>query len=966
MTESHETADLTEGFRLSPQQRQLWRVPGDGAATLGARCCAVVTGPLDRATLQRAVDDLVRRHEILRTSFRCLPGTDVPVQVVDDPAPVPVAPLELDGDEAGGIAAALDALPAGAAAAFRVQLATLGAERHLLVLTLPALCADALGIVNALRELAHSYEVTQRGESLNGEAMQYADLAEWQNELLEEGDPQAFRWSSSSADVRLGAAATPGTAPQVEASGYAPRCVRRPLPAALSTAIDGAPQGAAATLLAAWAALLHRLTYRDELVIGVSGAGRSYEGLDTAIGLFARDLPITARGFDGSFDGVRQQLATALEAALEQQEYFSLERATQAATDYFPLGFAFEERRVRVEAGGLAFAVGGVRAFSQRSDARLVAAREDDELVLELHYDAARFDAAQGEGWLAGLEVLLQHAVASPAVEIAELELASPAERRAAVARARGAAAEIDAARCVHRVIEGVADATPEAVAVVAGAARLTYAELDARANQLAHRLRAAGAEPNTLIGLCAERSPAMVVGMLAVLKAGAGYLPLDPAYPADRLEYLVRDSGAVLLLAQDHLRDRLPAAGTMVLSLDARDETPAARPSGVATPDDLCYVIYTSGSTGKPKGVEIAHRNLVHSTSARAVHYDVAPGRFLLLSSYAFDSSVAGIYWTLCSGGTLVLPGDGQERDLHAITTLIATEQVTHTLMLPSLWGMILRETDPAALQSLQCVVVAGEACTRDVVELHHERLGRAQLWNEYGPTEATVWATAHRCDASIAGRVPIGRPIAGALAFVLDRARRPVPAHVAGELYLGGPGLARGYLGRPELTADRFATVSIDAGGDEGASGLRLYRTGDLVRSREDGVLEFLGRVDHQVKIRGHRIELEEIEQVLSTQPDVREAAVAAHASEAGDLQLVGYVVGQPGQEVSVDAARAFCSRRCRTTWCRVGGWCWTRCRWARTAKSTARRCRRRPPSSCRGRTTKRRAMRWRKCWH
>jgi amino acid adenylation domain-containing protein len=408
------------------------------------------------------------------------------------------------------------------------------------------------------------------------------------------------------------------------------------------------------------------------------------------------------------------------------------------------------------------------------------------------------------------------------------------------------------------------------------------------------------------------ERSPEMLVGLLGVLKAGAGYVPMDPGYPPERLAFMVADAQVAVLLTTEALVERLPGSmeGVSIVRLDSDWPAIAAgagseaggEAGGDVGPEHLAYVIYTSGSTGKPKGVEVRHRNLVHSTTARYGYYPSDPKRYLLLSSYAFDSSVVGIFWTLCRGGALVLPGEGREREVRELGELIAAQEVTTLLALPSLHGLLLDHVPAEQLVSLDTVIVAGEACTRDLVERHRERLPETGLHNEYGPTEASVWCTVFDCTDLEHGRgVPIGRPIANSRVYLLDRFGEPVPLGAPGELYVGGEGVARGYLGRAELTAERFVP---DPFGD-GSEDARLYRTGDLARWLPDGNLEFLGRIDHQVKVRGYRVELGEIEDALLAGPGVAEAVVLAREDTPGDQRLVAYLVGRDGDRPDEEGA-------------------------------------------------------------
>ncbi len=390
------------------------------------------------------------------------------------------------------------------------------------------------------------------------------------------------------------------------------------------------------------------------------------------------------------------------------------------------------------------------------------------------------------------------------------------------------------------------------------------------------------------LVGVCLDRSVEMVGALLGVLESGSAYVPLDPSYPADRLTYLLEDAKAPIVITRRGLAHRLADSvqRRLLFVEDLDREVPASTSLATpATPETPAYVIYTSGSTGKPKGVVVTHRNAVHSTHARLIAYPEPLSAYLLVSSFAFDSSVAGLFWTLAAGGEIVLPADELVNDPLELARLIDAHKVSHVLSVPSLHGLLLSETPAEALRALRVAIVAGETCSRSLVQRHHERLPHVTLYNEYGPTEASVWCTFARVDAHDERPVPIGRPIPNARVYVLDRHLQPVPIGVTGEVFVGGEGVAQGYWGRPDLTAEKFIA---DPFAHEKTA--RMYRTGDLARWRDDGQLEFLGRADDQVKLRGFRIEPGEIEDALAKHPAVRSAAVAVR-----DERLVAYVVSR-----------------------------------------------------------------------
>ncbi|HEX5890499.1 MAG TPA: amino acid adenylation domain-containing protein, partial [Pyrinomonadaceae bacterium] len=487
------------------------------------------------------------------------------------------------------------------------------------------------------------------------------------------------------------------------------------------------------------------------------------------------------------------------------------------------------------------------------------------ELDCRLTFDADLFAAATIARMADYFINVLSAVTADPQQPISTINFLRDEERRQLLFDWNRTHADFPNTRCIHELFEHQAALTPEATAVVCATESLSYRKLNERANQWAHRLRSLGAGPEKLVGITAERSMEMIVGILAILKAGAAYVPLSPDTPPERLEQMLTDAGIELLLTQEQLKEQLPAS-------ESRQN-----PETITSADNLAYLIYTSGSTGRPKAVEVTHRNLVHSTTARFVYYDEPVRSFMLVSPFFFDSSVAGIFWTLCQGGKLVLPPKNFERDFTAFATLLEAEQVSHLLCLPMVHSLLLGQASHNQLKNLRTVIVAGEPCPPELPNRHFEALPHASLFNEYGPTEGTVWATVYKCAPhERATTVPIGSPVPNVQTYVLDESLQPVPVGVVGELYIGGEGVARGYRNHAASTAGRFVPHPFAS-----TKGARLYATGDLARYLPDGELEFLGRRDQQIKVRGFRIELGEIEAVLTTHPLVREAVVVKHES-------------------------------------------------------------------------------------
>lgn len=635
----------------------------------------------------------------------------------------------------------------------------------------------------------------------------------------------------------------------------------------------------------AWALLLSHYSQQTEVTYGsvVSGRPTDLSGVETMVGLFINTLPVQVpvepeQSLLSWLQARQQQL-------LELRQYEATPLSDIQRWSPMPLGSALFDSIVVFEnyptadTLDLDFDIQDIRYLEQSNYPLALLAVPGKSLDLLLLFDPARFEEGAIARLHAHLELLLTAFIDQPQATLAQMPRLTAAEQQ----QTDGETVDYPRDLTIHQLIEAQVERAPDGLAVVFEDQTLTYGELNARANQLASWLRAQGVGPGERVALCLNPSLARIVSILAVLKAGAAYVPLDPSYPAERIDYCLQDTKPRLLLTQPGIE--LPDTDIPVVCLDGvsvdpskseKGETsspPARSPQGPSG-DDLAYIIYTSGSTGRPKGVMVSHRNLVHSTTARSHVYPEPVGRFLLLSSIAFDSSVAGIFWTLCQGGTLVLPPERIEQDLQQLATLMAKQQITHTLCVPTLYALLLEAADPQQLAKLRTVVVAGETCPRTLVQSHYDKLPATGLYNEYGPTEATVWCTAYRVPAELPpGPVAIGRAIPNTQIYLLNEALQPVPTGAIGELYIGGDGVTQGYLNQPERTATAFIT--------NGQSATRLYKTGDLARYRANGTLEWLGRCDRQVKIRGYRIELGEIEDVLRSQPAVQEAVVIARST-------------------------------------------------------------------------------------
>jgi amino acid adenylation domain-containing protein len=891
---------------LSAGQQRLWFLHQLDPDTPAYNMFQAVrlAGPLDHLALERSLSEVVNRHEVLRTGFATVEGRPVAMISKEPGFVLPVVDLrelpEADREaHARELAVEEVRQPFDLAAAplLRGRLLRLAEADHIMVVTMHHIVADEWSLDVLWREAAALYADARGGQrsALPELPLQYADYARWQQSRLRtpEIERQLGYWRSALA----------GEPPRLQLPVMRPRPSRpsfhgalefRSLPSELSAQLLRLSHQEGVTpfvlLLAAWQVLLHRYSGEMELVVGTPLSSRSRTELEGLIGFFINTLVLRAdvTGDPPFREVVRRARAKLLEAFANQEVSFEAlvaELRPERRLSHNPLFqvmFVLQrEPRLAVLTPEITVRPFPVDARAAKFDLTLFVTELAERLELTIEYATDLFERETIARMLEHLEVLLMGAVADPGRHISELPLLPGAERQQLVAWGNTALPPQPAAECIHHLVEAQAELAPDAPAVVFEREAMSYGELNRRADALARRLRALGVAEGTCVGLCVERSPEMLVGILGILKAGGAYVPLDPAYPEVRLRLVLEDTGASLLLTQNRLLHQLRDVSAEAVTLDQPGGTIAREDRVVSagstaepmpTADSLAYVIHTSGSAGEPKGVPITHRNLLHSTLARLPHYGSPPERFLLLPSFAFDSSVAGIFWTLCTGGTLVLPRQRLEKDVLALASLIERERVTHVLCLPSLYALLLEHARPAQLDSLRTVIVAGEVCRATLVQQHHKLLPGAELHNEYGPTEATVWSTVYRVPPDFQDqRVPIGRPIAGAQVHVLDEHRRPVPVGVPGELYVGGPGLTRGYLNRPVETSERFVPGLL-------ATGPHLYRTGDRVRWLPDGNLDFLGRTDEQVKIRGYRIEPGEVAAALGQHPSVRENVVIA----------------------------------------------------------------------------------------
>jgi amino acid adenylation domain-containing protein len=920
---------------LSYGQRALWflqQLAPDSPA-YNIISAVRVRAELDVSALRSAFQELMNRHPMLRTGFTVRKGKpaqqaqlSIPVcfraedaATLDDAALTIIlgresrAPFDLERDPL-----------------LRVKVLSRAPQEHIIFMVLHHIVADFWSLSIMTRELGQLYEAAVAGETLTLPALklQYTDYVQWQEEMLSGPPGESLRvyWEG-----RLG-----GELPLLDLPIDHPRPPVQTFRGAshffsFSAQLRGSLKELARThgatlymtLLAAFEVLLHRYTNQEDLLIGTPTAGRQHADLAPLVGYFVNTLVLRANlAGNPAFETVLSQTRRTVLEAFEHQDYpFALlvERLHPerdlSRSPLFQVMFVLQQGTPQEEHGLAPLALGeaGAKAMlgslpvesvalEQRVaqfDLMLMMAETEEGLSASLQYSTDLFDAPTISRLAAHFGSLLEGIANDPQARIAELPLLTETERRQLLFEWNDTGVENFGETCLHHQFEAQAERTPERTAVAQGDSQLTYLELNRRANQLAHHLRSLGVGPELLVGVMMDRTPEMLVGLLGILKAGGAYVPLDPAYPVERLQFMLDDAQVHLLLTQQSLLEKLSPTVAHVVALDAEWERIARgsedNPRTNVSCANLAYLIYTSGSTGQPKAVAIEHHNAATLLDwSRSVFSAEHLAGVLASTSICFDLSIFEIFLPLSSGGTIILvenalqlPPPGSTPEIVLINTV------------PSVITELLRTQSLPA--SLKVVNLAGEPLNNSIVQRLYGHTSLELVYNLYGPSEDTTYSTYALMEKGSTGVPCIGRPVANTQAYVLDRYQQPVPIGVAGHLYLGGDGLARGYLRRPDITAARFVPHPFST-----VAGARLYQTGDLVRYLPDGNLQYLGRNDQQVKIRGFRIELGEIEAVLETLAGVREAIVLTQPDAEGGLRLVAYVVREETQASTAEYLR------------------------------------------------------------
>lgn len=907
-----------QGYRLSPQQRHLWSLQQDDPLSRYRVYCAVsVEGRIDLPLLRKILDDVCQRHEILRTSFHCLPGMTIPIQTINGEPMISIRDYDLSDLEPHEQPARIQSLvqevkhasldfAAGPVGHF--SLAILSPAKCLLLASLSALCVDAAGLRSLVREISKLYEAGLAAARPSDEPLQYADISAWQNELFESGEAESGKeyWVQQNLSSHL-ALKLPLENKRAVQSHFEPASLRRTVSRELSQKIRicaGKYQVTEALFfLACWQVLLARLTGQSGIVIGVSYTGRNYPELEGTVGPLTRCLPIAGQlDSNKSFHQVLSDLKNVDDEVEKWQECFSWEQFVEAnealaSSPFLPYSFEFADAPEPYRTSDLTFTIIEEAACDDRYRVKIVCQRERADLITEFQFDSDLFSLDQIRRLADQYQTLLESAVQTPEAAISEMEILPCGERQQLLVEFNRTETPYPHDRCFTQLFEEQVEKTPDSVALVFGDQAVTYKELNARANQLARYLRVHGVGPEVVVGICLNRSIEMVTGLLGILKAGGAYMPLDHSDPGERVGFMLKDVQANIVLTLHHLIDRLPATAdgpTRLVCLDLHWES-IARESGEklaasSKPENLAYVIYTSGSTGKPKGVMLSHRGLVNYLSWCRRSYVTPFGQGAPVhSSLGFDLTVTSLFSPLLLGQTVFLLPDSQ--GVEALSNAFKSgNEFSLIKITPSHLELLEQSFTTEAARRIGALIIGGEALFAESLHFWRANAPHIRVINEYGPTEAVVGCCVYELLVNFegAGPVPIGQPIANAQLYVLDERLQPVPVGVSGELYIGGAGLARGYLNRPELTAEKFIPHPFSS-----SQGERLYRTGDLARHLSDGQIEYQGRLDEQVKLRGYRIELDEIRATLKEDPAVQDSVVVLREDTPGDKRLVAYIV-------------------------------------------------------------------------
>ncbi len=914
-----------QGYRLSPQQRRVWTIGHESAAyrVMGK---VLIRGRLNIEHLQSALHTIIHRHEILRTTFHHRPGIKVPIQVIHNTL-MPIwhtinLCLYSSDDQARDLEVLIQTeqsyiFDTEKNSPIRISLIILSDESYVLLLNISALCADTQTLINLVQELSNQYATVSSSSDVYDDIVQYVQFSEWQNELLQDEEAEGGNsyWQQILSTHFIAALPFESSLASQHSSNVS--VVKVDVAPDIQSQLRGVAESCQASLkevlLAGWQILLWQQIGQSELAIASVSHGRKYDELQSALGLFAKTIPIKIH-IDPHlrFVDLVTQIHRNLYHAERWQEYFVWMSNGDEYEQKIDFAFEFCHSISEHTVDNIIFILDNIYSCVDYFKLKLQIIATDKEMSFSIYHNSSSLDKKYVQYLADQYMILLGNVARDQKRPISRISLLSAPERKRLVADFNDTVNRFEEEHFLRIFRQQVLNA-PDAIAIEYQDQGLTYAELDIRARQLASYLRTLQVGPDVLVAIYMMRYPDVIVGILGILYAGGAYIPLDISYPIERIAYILEDTQASVLLTQSHLVGQLPAYKGRTLLLDT--DWPIIKRAGAqqglddVAPEQLAYVIYTSGSTGRPKGVMIPHQGLMNYLSWCLHNYHVQRGEGAPVHSpISFDLTVTSLFAPLLVGKKLVLVSEAE--GVERLQTLLARTQFSFVKLTPSHLELLRQSLSAAnTIRYPQLFIVGGEALSADSVMFWREQAPMTVLVNEYGPTETVVGCCTYEVPqkAALATTIPIGRPIANVQIYVLDDQLSPVPVGVTGELYIGGAQLARGYLHRPELTAESFIPHPFSAN-----SGARLYKTGDLARHRLDGTIEFVGRIDHQVKVRGFRVELGEIEAELRHHPAVQEVAVLLRKESSRVQRLVSYLVLTPGVSLTSSELRAFLRTR------------------------------------------------------
>ncbi|MEM1169666.1 MAG: amino acid adenylation domain-containing protein [Cyanobacteria bacterium P01_H01_bin.35] len=914
---TEETTNISEGYRLSPHQRHLWLLQQtEKKSTFFTQCSILIPGNLDTQILKSALDKIVEHHEIFRTNFDCLPGMTVGVQIIRDSqiswnAEYDLTPLKPEQKNAelekiwqnfSQIEFDLkqDSL-------FRVSLVKISPAQQILLINLPALISDSKTLEILVRELNQEYTAFLEENQLPEAELQYADIAEWQNELLEEEEAKLGKefWQKQDISHRFDLRLPFEQTFEQKSEEFKPQVQKTTINPDLFAKIKSLAQqldvSTSDFLLTCWLTLIWRLTGESNIVLGLVGNGRKYEELEQALGLFAKHLPLCCQVSEElKFNQLLEQVKLSVSEVLKWQDYFTWEQFIALTDTYFQQSFlplAFEFIELNNISENFDFTIDRIYTCIDKYKIKLVVT-ENQNLSIEFHYDANAYQTEDIQRLTRQFQTLLTNVLENPVTEINQFQINNEQDLQKLLIEFNNTEKDYGKnteSKCIHHIFEEQSKLTPKNIAVVFEDQQISYEELNAKSNQLAHYLQKKGIKPDVAVGIYSDRSLEIIIAILAILKAGGAYLPLDSKLPTENLSFRLEDANVPTVLTKQHLVKNVPDSGAETICLDSDwdkiSQESTENLKSEVTPENLIYIIYTSGSTGKPKGVAVEHQqvlNYLYSIQEKLELSSIAT--YAIISTFAADLGNTVLFPSLCFGGCLHIISEERTFDAEALTEYFSTHPIDCLKIVPSHLEALLSASHPEKILPRQSLILGGEALSWELVERIQKLRPDCQIFNHYGPSETTVGVTTFKLTkltsfeySRYSKTVPLGSPNANTQIHILDKNQQSVPIGVVGELHIGGAGLARGYLNRPELTAEKFIT----------GIGNRLYRTGDLARYLPDGNIEFIGRIDNQVKIRGFRIELGEIESVISTHPQIEQTVVICREDNPGDKRLVAYIV-------------------------------------------------------------------------